>query len=171
MKRLSSIFALFLSAAVLCTAQSPFRQYLQSPKAYEFSCRFCYVTRGDIPVTGSGEVWISGDSFLVRGNGIVVLCDGNTRWTVDEPAKEIYVESADDIRDFLDNPALLLRELSDVRETSQYISGTYFYEDQVIDLKFSSIVLTPAEARKKSFNPEEELKDYKSGGFVYNDLR
>jgi len=46
-----------------------------------------------------------------------------------------------------------------------------FIDDQVIDLKFSSMSLAPAETIKKSFNPEVELKDYVSKGFVLNDLR
>lgn len=170
MKILSVIVSLLLSGMV-CLAQSPFRQFVQSPSKYELSCKFSYVTRGDIPVKGFGTVWICRDAFVIRGNGLVVLCDGKTRWTIDEEAQEIYAESSDDIKDFLDNPALLLQELDSVKETAEGITGVYYYEDQVIDLKFSSMSLAPAETIKKSFNPEVELKDYVSKGFVLNDLR
>jgi len=152
-------------------AQSPFRQFIQSPLDYELSCNLSYVTGDEIPVKGSGTVWICMDSFDVRTNGVIVLCDGKTRWTIDEEVKEIYAESSDDIRDFLDNPALLLQELSSVRETVDGISGVYYYEGQKVSLKFTSMKLTPVSERRKSFNPESEMKDFISKGFVLNDLR
>jgi len=165
------VLIILLLSGIVCQAQSPFSKFVQSPSDYELTCKFSYVTRDDIPVKGSGSVWICEDNFSVRTNGLIVLCDGKTRWTIDEEAKEIYAESSDDLRDFLDNPALLLQTMTAIKETSDGITGLYVYENQKIDLKFSSMKLVPVCETKKSFNPESEVKDFKSKGFILTDLR
>ena len=168
------ILALVILQAVfsigVAAAQNPLNDYLSSPDGRQLDCRFSYVIPGSVPLTGSGSVWMSGDCFRVETNGILVLCDGVSRWTVDEEAGEVYVESAEDIRNFLDNPSLLLRELESVRYSGGNLSGIYLYDDKTVELTFTSMKVSPS-SNEKPFNPQEELKGYESKGFVLTDLR
>ena len=48
--------------------------------------------------------------FIVKGNGLEIISDGMTRWTVDRQSMEAVVESCDpENPDFTVNPAVLLR--------------------------------------------------------------
>ena len=68
--------------------------------------------KGSIPLTGNGSVVFKGDAYRVVGNGLELVCDGSTRCTADNAAKELYIESADQGAGMLvSSPALLLRDL------------------------------------------------------------
>lgn len=170
MKRLVLSFIVALAATVQVIAQNPISAYLASPDSLQLDCRFSYVIPGKVPVTGEGNVWMSGRCFKVSGNGITVMCDGVSRWTIDEESREVYAESADDMRDFLDNPSLLLLELQSVKYSSGTMTGVYHYDGQDIELTFSSIKVRPA-SKEKPFSPESEMKGYESRGYVVTDLR
>lgn len=61
---------------------------------------------------GDAEVAVQGDSYTMIGNGLQVYCDGKKVWSVDSAAKEVYVESVDDLAaNSLANPAALFMRL------------------------------------------------------------
>ena len=170
MRRLFITAILLFILPFMAMSQNPVADYLAAPDSLQLDCSFSYTVQGKVPVTGSGTVWMSGKSFKVRGNGLTVLCDGKSRWTVDEESREVYVESAEDMRDFLDNPSLLMSELKNASYGSGKLKGTYRYDGEDIALVFSSIRITQA-SDKKTFTPESEVKVYESEGFTVNDLR
>lgn len=64
------------------------------------------------PVSGDAAVAVQGDLYKMSGNGLQVYCDGDKVWTVDSAAKEVYVESVDDMAtNSLANPAALFMRL------------------------------------------------------------
>lgn len=65
---------------------------------------------GRTEIMGEGTVEMQGESYIVKGNGLEIISDGMTRWTVDRQSMEAVVESCDpENPDFTVNPAVLLR--------------------------------------------------------------
>ena len=65
-------------------------------------------------VIGDGQVDIQGNSYHMKGNGLVVYCDGATTWLIDEDAQEVVIESADsNDAGLLANPILLMMNLEE----------------------------------------------------------
>lgn len=63
----------------------------------EFSCRIA----GDIPLDCKGKALAQGRNFVVRANGMEAYCDGERLVLVDPKAKEVYIESATGLEDYL----------------------------------------------------------------------
>lgn len=77
-------------------------------------------------MTGSGSAIVSGEMFSIRGNGLEIVCDGRTRWTMDTDAKEVIVEDVSgDGADYLANPALLLSHSGDAFEAVSSGNGRF----------------------------------------------
>ena len=60
----------------------------------------CTVTQ-DTPVKLSGTLLVQGECYQAKGNGMEIYCDGQTRWTVDPEAKEVYVETSGGLEELL----------------------------------------------------------------------
>lgn len=91
MKKLTCIIA----AVVLChlaAAQTSPQALLEKCRDYCVCLDYSFTIKGELPVNGSGNVVIQGEAFRTSGNGLTVCCNGTTRWTVDENAKEVYIE-------------------------------------------------------------------------------
>lgn len=70
---------------------------------------YTYSMSGQVPLSGSGAVSLQGDSFTMKGDGLEVYCDGETRWTLDTVAEECYIEGVKaGGLDYEANPALLV---------------------------------------------------------------
>lgn len=61
-------------------------------------------------ITGTGTADVQGNMFAVSGNGLEIMCDGASRWTVDKSAEEVVIESVegDMAASLSGNPALLV---------------------------------------------------------------
>lgn len=103
------IAALVLPVAAFSQSQDAYKAFCSKLSASMTSFSYTYKVDGKIPLSGSGNVVLQGDSFSLKGDGIEVFCDSKTRWTVDRAAKEAYAEPAD--ADFAANPALLVGNL------------------------------------------------------------
>ena len=54
-------------------------------------------------------------SFIMKGDGLEVYCDGSVKWTIDRNASEAVAESFDrEHPDYLANPALIVGDVSRV---------------------------------------------------------
>lgn len=75
------------------------------------SFRYEYaIDDGRTEIRGSGSVEMQGDSYLVRGNGLEIFCNGKDRWTVDRESSEVVIESYNPEQpDYAVNPAALLK--------------------------------------------------------------
>ncbi len=112
-KTLILVSLLSLFAAVPVKADSVLDAF--SAKASSSCVEFKYVfyVKADIPLTGKGSGSVYGDSFHISGNGVDMWCDGKFRWSVDEEAKEVIVESVSETDDaYAVNPALFITDVS-----------------------------------------------------------
>lgn len=76
----------------------------------------CTIDTGSVPFEISGKLVAQGNCYRAEGNGLVIICNGPVRWTIDPEAREAYIEDADGIREVLlyrDN--LVKLELKDVQ--------------------------------------------------------
>lgn len=72
------------------------------------------MTVRQIPVAGSSELFVQGDRYCMKGNGLEVFCNGESIWTIDESAMEVVVEPCDAMSDsYASNPVLLLAQLDE----------------------------------------------------------
>ncbi len=63
--------------------------------------------------TGEGSLTSYSESFKLVTDDFQIYCDGKTKWTIDIAAEELYIENvADSQNSVLDNPALILKDLS-----------------------------------------------------------
>ena len=170
MKNLSFVVAGLLFP-FFALAQNPVARFFDNPAVNELNCSFEYTVRGSVPLTGDGTVWMSGGCFKVAGNGIIVLCDGVTRWMVDEETREIYAESADDVRELLNDPGALLKSLRSPVYGKDRLKGTFDYDGRTTDITFTDIRVTAVGDNKKPFTPEDEVKGLVKEGYILTDLR
>ena len=77
-----------------------------SSVTFDYTYRFTPVS-GPV-LSGTGSVRFQGNSFIMKGNGLEIYCDGKSRWTIDRSAREAVAESFDAGHpDYLANPALI----------------------------------------------------------------
>lgn len=86
-----------------------------SSVTFDYTYRFTPVS-GPV-LSGAGSVRFQGNSFIMKGNGLEIYCDGKSRWTIDRSAREAVAESFDAGHpDYLANPALILGNITDAFE-------------------------------------------------------
>ena len=113
MRKIFAAILLSLAVCLAASAQNPVKSFAESVKGKCVKTQYSFVYRnGDIPVSGSGTLVFQDNAFCLSGNGLRIICDGSTRWTVDEESKECYIESVESTSpDYEQNPALLLTAL------------------------------------------------------------
>ena len=85
--------------------------FLALAESSRLSFDYTYSTgSGTAVMTGEGCVTVQGNAFLMKGDGLEVVCDGKSRWTVDRSAGEAIVETVSTGDDFTANPALFLSQ-------------------------------------------------------------
>ena len=125
---------------------------------YSFSMK---AANSKAKMTGSGNVKVQGQSFVMVGNGLEIWCDGSTRWTVDRLAEEALVESVDDSADsYATNPALMITSVDDAFKEIEF--GTSKFQDKVVDAS----VLSPLNKGKYSMDIAQLKLFFKSGTSV-----
>ena len=55
----------------------------------------------EVPVQLSGTLLIQETCYRAEGNGMVIICDGRSRWTVDPESKEVYIEPAEGLEELI----------------------------------------------------------------------
>ena len=113
MKRFFAAILLSLAVCFTAAAQNPVKTFAESVKDRCVKAEYSFVYKsGNIPVNGSGTLSFQDNAFCLSGNGMRIVCDGSTRWTLDEEAKECYIETVESSSpDYEQNPALLLTAL------------------------------------------------------------
>ena len=109
--------ALILVSCLFTSAQNPlgFREQLKNNL---LTFNFRYESEGNIPLAGNGTVKAQDNCYVVFSGTIEIHCDGKTKWTADTKSKEVYIEEAEDIFNFLP-------QLSDIRDEGGRISATH----------------------------------------------
>ena len=77
---------------------------------------------------GNGTVTFQDGAYVMKGNGLQIICDRKTAWVVDQAGKEVIIETpAQGEQSYLDNPALLLVNLTDAFNVSGVtVSGSLY---------------------------------------------
>jgi outer membrane lipoprotein-sorting protein len=132
-------FALILMFAVLCQmagAQSSavaLRKKLEGKRAtFEYSMTIME----KVPVKHTGTVLLDGNFYLITDNGLEYRCDGKTRWTIDESAKEVYIEDSPGAKAFLAAPTEYLDKIKDLIVGESSASGVYSDPEQGVKVNF-----------------------------------
>lgn len=132
---------LLLAATALCTdasGQNIVTEYASSIKGKCITFRYSYSVSGQVPLNGSGDLKFQDDSFVMKGDGLEIFCNGSDRWTVDVPAEECYIESVDQgTLDVEANPALLVSSVEKAFNFQKTKSSTFNGK------KVTEAVLTP----------------------------
>ena len=103
------ITAISLFASVLAFAQAGIPQ-LDRAAGKRVSFHYSYSLSKDggvFSVVTEGDVITEDNAYSLDGLGLVIVCDGITRWTYDASAGEVVVENADN-ENILTNPALII---------------------------------------------------------------
>ncbi|MBO4760660.1 MAG: outer membrane lipoprotein carrier protein LolA [Bacteroidales bacterium] len=107
-------------------AQDTVKDFSAKVAGSRVSFSYGYEMKADVLVKGSGTVYVQGEAFRVDVDGLEIICDSKTRWTLDRGAKEIVIESVDGV-DLLDNPVLLVtsfdKAFREVSRGSAEVSG------------------------------------------------
>ncbi|MCQ2130177.1 MAG: hypothetical protein MJY94_02160 [Bacteroidales bacterium] len=182
MKRLLVAGALALASLMPLKAQNPAAALssVLSENGLQFDYSYAYDAKG-MKINGTGHITAQNDAFRMTGNGLLLVCDGKTRWTVDEAAMECYIETVDaSDPDLMANPALLVlgmdrycRNTGSSRRTFKGRSlMAYDYEASRKGVPFKTAEFffdgsTPAGVRLKLADGsvlELEIKGYKKAG-------
>jgi len=80
----------------------------------EFTLDYTYVVNRDFSLKGSGTLTLNSaiGGYRLSGDGLRVWCNGSTKWTVDDSAREVVIES-EDRGDYASSPARILFSLGE----------------------------------------------------------
>ena len=125
---------------------------------YSFTMR---TSKSSSKMTGSGDVRVQGNAFVLNGNGLEVWCDGRQRWTVDRFAEEALVETVEESADvYVTNPALMITSVDSAFEEASF--GSSKFQGKVVDAS----VLSPLNKGKYSMDIAQLKLYFKSGTTV-----
>lgn len=138
MKRLLFFTAVLLTGAALAVAAvrvaSPqetdlVEQIIARIRDARVEFDYSYSVAGKVPVQASGHACFEGRRYHLEGNGLVIRCDGVSRWTADPKTREVYIEKAGGPDAALENPEAFLRSARDLKYDGDSLSGTVRLED------------------------------------------
>ena len=108
MKRLTLTLLLSLCAACLCGAAGKDDGLKELDKVlsvlpdHRVEADYSFkIMQGDVPVLFSGHATLQSGYFRISGNGLEIYCDGNNISYLDFEAKEVYVDSAQMLEDYI----------------------------------------------------------------------
>jgi len=109
MNRILICIAVFVMAAFSAMAQGDsLDKLVKALDEQSASFDYTFSTSGSLKLTGSGIVKVQGACFYLKGNGLEVWSDGESIWTLDTAAKELYIDSVDQSGTDISNPAQIL---------------------------------------------------------------
>ena len=120
------------------------------------------------PVRLSGDLLVQGDCYLAKGNGMENYCDGESVWTVDRSAKEVYIENAGG--DIASNIEKFLGGIRDFKYDGSSLSCRIVKKEQGLDLEFKAqgIKTVPASEDGTVYSFDVSALD---SSWVISDLR
>lgn len=102
----------------LCCLAQDATDFKSQLKRNLLSFNFQYESEGKVPLKGNGTVKAQDNCYVVYSGSMEVWCNGETKWTADNKSKEVYIETAEDIFEFLP-------QLSDIRNEGGCISAIH----------------------------------------------
>ena len=120
------------------------------------------ITMSQTRITGDAVIEVQGDAYVMKTEGMTVYCDGQTIWTVDEEAKEVYIEPVGTSDDMYSDNVLLSLINSDSVEFSFNDNGVLSHMKVLLpdSTSVSAEVMSFDTCNKKSvtfFQPQSEF--------------
>ena len=169
MKRIVSII-LSLFCGLALYAQD-ITSLLSLVEGNRLSLDFSYKMKGNVPLTGAGNLILDGECFRLDSGSLKVYCDSRTKWTVDEEAEEVYIEDGENaLSDILGASSDYLEYVVDIEVRKDGASGTIEspQDGSLIDFSISNVKVSPKE---KDLSPFVlNVKDLPES-YVVTDLR
>lgn len=168
MKKFVSILLAALSLPAMAQEGADYVKALVENNRVSFS--YTLSPKGHKKVKMEGKAVIDGDCYRLHGNELEILCNGETKWTIDTAAKEVYIEAAESTRDFIANMPGWISNVKDLKVSGTTVSGTYedASQDQAMSFKFSSISSSPLSGSTEGFSYDTAPL---GGDWVITDLR
>jgi len=101
MKRIITLIVAVLSCIVALAQTKPDEVVRLISAGKQVTLQYSLTVESGAPVQYNGVATIQEGAFLVKGNGLEIYCDGESLIVVDPKAKEIYVEKACSIQDYI----------------------------------------------------------------------
>jgi len=95
------LFVLLLLPLTAGAQQKQLSEIAAHLQTNRISLQYACTYTEEVPVQLSGTLLIQETCYRAEGNGMVILCDGRTRWTVDPASKEVYIESAEGLEELI----------------------------------------------------------------------
>ncbi len=137
------ISLLIVSPSVSASGDSPLKSFSDALADSSLSFTYSYEARkGKTYLTGSGSACIQGDAYMLYTDGVEVICDGKSLWSVDKNAKEAVIETVlQGEHAYKSNPVLLIRDANQLfRQVSS--SEATFNGEQVLEVKLVPVLDT-----------------------------
>ena len=120
-----------LTGALYAQNKSVLNTLYQSIEDSAVSMDFSYVLNvSGINTVGDGTLLVQDGAYIMKGNGLQINCDKKNVWVIDLAGKEVILEtSAQGEQSYLDNPALLLANLSETFDVEKVavLDSVYTY--------------------------------------------
>lgn len=91
----------------------------------ELSYKYDVAGPTSVKVSGSGHIVLDGKCYKAEGNGLSFICNGTTRWTVDQAAKEVYIENSAGTEEFLTDTSTGKSRVSDFKMEGNRARGSF----------------------------------------------
>ena len=119
--------ALYLFAGLVAFAQyEKFDELAQHiTQGDRISLEFSIGFEGNQNSIAEGNLTLQGICYCAMANGMRIIGDGKTQWTIDYKGQEIYIEQGGQMSSLLSNPKVIRKSLSSLNSTDNSISGIF----------------------------------------------
>ena len=165
MKRLLTTTLSALIACICVSAQvgEEFAPLLQKFQSQRTLLNYEYIISGPADITVQGTAVIQKNCFRMEGAGLLIMCDGDSVWTLDLEGKEAYVEKA--------GPMDYLQYIRELAYVDDHLEGTIVEpaSGTIIPFALHDLQFLPVSGDLSPFSPSEEV--FASGDWIITDLR
>lgn len=86
---------------------------------------FSFSQNGSSLLRTDGSLELQGNRYCVTMDGVKIICDGTTQWTIDEISQEIYLEQGGLLVGYLSNPDYIRNCIGSLSCGGNSLSGIF----------------------------------------------
>lgn len=138
MKRLF-ISTVLVLISILSFGQNDIAGLMEKLDSHKVTLNYSCTVRLDVPMKSRGSLTVQQNCYKLSAAGVDIYCDGESRWTVDTSSKEVFIEEATGVKEFLSNSQGYLDILSDLELSDVTIEpldktpGIFSFDDKSLD--------------------------------------
>ena len=117
MKRFLLVLILAAAGALSAPAQNSLDSIREKMAQGKVSLDYSCTIKGTPAIKSSGSICIQRNCYSLRTAGMEIYCDGLARWIVDREAREVCIEQAQGVAEFLDDSEAYLQNLDELKIT------------------------------------------------------